>query len=106
VAGGGDATTPARRAADALERMGARAEAAAAAAVIRELEGAAPAPPLTSRECEVLRLVAEGKTNRTIAEHLVVSEHTVNRHVTNTLTKLGVGTRSAAVAEAMRRELI
>lgn len=103
----GDAIGHARAAADALERMGARAEADAAAALLREIGGAARGPALlTSRECEVLRLVAEGRTNKAIAEQLVVSEHTVNRHLTNILTKLGVGTRSAAVAEAMRREII
>jgi DNA-binding NarL/FixJ family response regulator len=90
-----------------LRRLGAHTEADAAAASARELEVRAPSPALlTPRECEVVRLVAEGKTNRAIAEHLVVSEHTVNRHVSNILTKLGVGTRSAAVAQAMRRELI
>jgi DNA-binding NarL/FixJ family response regulator len=102
-----DALSHARAAADAQERIGAHAEADAATAFARELESEAPAPALlTPRECEVLRLVAEGRTNRAIAEHLVVSEHTVNRHITNILTKLGVGTRSAAVARAMRRDLI
>ena len=43
---------------------------------------------LTPREHEVLRLLAEGLTNRQIAERLVVSEHTVHRHVTNLLRKL------------------
>lgn len=103
----GDAHRHARAAADTLEHMGARVEADAAAGFARALEGRAPASVLlTSREREVLRLVAGGRTNRAIAEQLVVSEHTVNRHVTNILTKLGVGTRSAAVADAMRRDLI
>jgi ATP/maltotriose-dependent transcriptional regulator MalT len=101
-----DALSHARTVADALERMGARGEADAADALVRQIEGRSPVSPLTPREREVLRLVAEGRTNRAIAEHLVVSTHTVNRHVTNILTKLDVGTRSAAVAEAMRRELI
>jgi DNA-binding NarL/FixJ family response regulator len=101
-----DAHSHARAAADTLERIGAHAGADAAAALAREFEGGQPASPLTSRECEVLRRVAEGRTNKVIAKDLVVSEHTVNRHVTNILAKLGVGTRSAAVAEAMRRELI
>jgi DNA-binding NarL/FixJ family response regulator len=101
-----DALGHACAAADAFAAMGAHAEADAAAALIRELEGQAPASPLTARECEVLRLIAQGKTNKAIAEQLVVSEHTVNRHVTNILTSLDVGTRSAAVAEALRRELI
>jgi DNA-binding NarL/FixJ family response regulator len=100
-----DALDHARAAADALERLGASAD--PAATLVRELEGGKRGPALlTAREREVLRLVADGRTNRAIAKELVVSEHTVNRHVTNILTKLGVSTRSAAVAEAMRRELI
>lgn len=101
-----DALGHARAALDMLERLGARGEADAAAALARELEGGDAGSPLTSREREVLRLVANGRTNKAIAEQLVLSEHTVNRHVTNILTKLGVGTRSAAVAEAMRRGVI
>lgn len=62
--------------------------------------------PLTSRECEVLGLVARGLTNRDVARALVVSEHTVNRHMTNILGKLEVGSRSAAVALALRDGLI
>ena len=44
----------------------------------------------------MLRLVAEGLTNRQIAERLVVSEHTIHRHVTNTLRKLELPSRTAA----------
>ncbi len=61
---------------------------------------------LTSREREVLALVAQGMTNKLVAADLVLSEHTVNRHMTNILTKLGTGSRSAAVAEAMRSGLL
>jgi DNA-binding NarL/FixJ family response regulator len=50
--------------------------------------------------------VAGGKSDRTIAGELVLSEHTVHRHVANILTKLGCATRSAAVAEALRQRLI
>jgi DNA-binding NarL/FixJ family response regulator len=102
-----DALGHARAAADTLGRLGASPDVDGAATLVQQLgnEKSAPAS-LTAREREVLRLVAEGRTNRAIAEQLVVSEHTVNRHVTNILTKLGVGTRSAAVARAMHRELI
>ena len=55
---------------------------------------------LTGREHEVLRLVAQGLSNRQIAERLVVSEHTVHRHVANIYARLGVSTRAAAVALA------
>ncbi len=59
-------------------------------------------PPITRRERDVLRLVADGLTNRQIAERLVVSEHTVHRHVTNILRKLDVPSRAAAAAYAVR----
>ena len=61
--------------------------------------------PLSAREREVLALIVEGLTNRQIAERLVLSEHTVHRHVTNLLGKLGVHSRSAAAALAVRSEL-
>jgi DNA-binding CsgD family transcriptional regulator/tetratricopeptide (TPR) repeat protein len=60
---------------------------------------------LTPRELEVLRLVATGKSNREIASALVISEHTVARHVQNILTKLGVGSRTAAGAFAFEHDL-
>jgi DNA-binding NarL/FixJ family response regulator len=61
---------------------------------------------LTDRECEVLRLVAEGRTNRQIAEELVLSEHTIARHLSNIFTKLGVHSRTAAAAFAFEHELL
>jgi DNA-binding NarL/FixJ family response regulator len=60
---------------------------------------------LTKREMEVLRLVAEGMNNQSIAERLFVSDHTVHRHLANILRKLSVSTRAAAVAQAARRGL-
>lgn len=56
--------------------------------------------PLSPREAEVLRLVAAGRTNRSIAAELTLSEKTVHRHVSSILTKLGVGSRTAAAAYA------
>jgi pimeloyl-ACP methyl ester carboxylesterase/DNA-binding CsgD family transcriptional regulator len=56
--------------------------------------------PLTRRETEVLRLVASGLSNREIASSLVLSEHTVHRHVANILAKLGVPSRAAAASFA------
>jgi pimeloyl-ACP methyl ester carboxylesterase/DNA-binding CsgD family transcriptional regulator len=61
---------------------------------------------LTSRETEVLALVADGLSDREIAERLVLSPHTVHRHVANVRTKLGLPTRAAAVAAAARRGLL
>jgi len=62
--------------------------------------------PLTQRETEVLRLVAAGLSNREIASSLVLSEHTVHRHVANILRKLTQSTRAAAAAHATRAGLI
>jgi len=61
---------------------------------------------LTARELEVLRLVAAGKTNREIALELVVSEHTVARHLQNIFAKLGVSSRTSATAFAFEHELV
>lgn len=62
--------------------------------------------PLSRRETEVLRLVAEGLSNREIASSLVLSEHTVHRHVANILRKLGHSTRAAAAAHGARLGLV
>jgi LuxR family maltose regulon positive regulatory protein len=59
--------------------------------------------PLTSRELEVLALLAAGKTNQMIANDLVISLDTVKRHVTHIFDKLGVANRTQAAARA--REL-
>jgi ATP/maltotriose-dependent transcriptional regulator MalT len=61
---------------------------------------------LTVREQQVLRLVARGETNRAIAAELVLSERTVDRHVSNILGKLGVSSRSAATAYAFQHRLL
>ncbi len=61
---------------------------------------------LTPRELQVLRLVAAGETNRAIAAALVLSERTVDRHVSNIFSKLGTSSRSAATAYAYRHELV
>jgi DNA-binding CsgD family transcriptional regulator len=61
---------------------------------------------LSSREIEVLRLVAEGMTNREIAARLVISERTVDRHVSNVFSKLDVSSRAAATAYAYEHQLL
>ncbi|WP_433431524.1 response regulator [Nonomuraea sp. CA-141351] len=67
----------------------------------------APGPePLSQRELEVLALVAAGTTNRDAAARLFISEATVKTHLLNIYTKLGVGDRAAAVAEAFNRGLL
>jgi ATP/maltotriose-dependent transcriptional regulator MalT len=61
---------------------------------------------LTERELEVLRLVARGCTNREIADELVLSEHTVRRHLQNVFGRLGISSRAAAAAFAVRHDLL
>jgi len=86
----------------AFARLGARADLRRVATAL----GASPGPAgLTSRELDVLRLVAAGRTNREIAVELVISEHTVSRHVQNIFAKLGISTRAAAAAFAVEHRL-
>jgi LuxR family maltose regulon positive regulatory protein len=96
-----------------LDELGAGGEAARA----RELLVGLGAPPvarraapgeqlLTTRELEVLRLVAEGLTDGEIAARLVLSRHTVHRHLQNAYARLGCSSRVAAVVEANRLGLL
>jgi DNA-binding NarL/FixJ family response regulator len=80
-----------------------------ALAQVKALTGTVPrqAPGgLTSREVEVLALVAKGRTNRQIADELVISEKTVARHVSNIFSKIGVASRAAATAYAYEHDLV
>jgi ATP/maltotriose-dependent transcriptional regulator MalT len=95
----------------ALEFESARAtfEALGAApeiARVDRLVGRKESHGLSARELEVLRLLASGRTNRDIATELVVSEHTVARHVQNIFAKLGVSSRTAATAFAFEHDLV
>ena len=102
------------RALDVLTRLDARLEVSYAQAVRDRLGSPQPAKSaalrdtsgLTAREVEVLRLISSGLSNQAIADRLCISEHTVHRHVANTLSKLDVPSRSAAVALAARLGLI
>ena len=87
-----------------FEQLGAATEIAS----VDRLSPARPAHPggLTPREAQVLALLAKGKTNREISSELVLSEHTVARHVQNILGKLGVSSRTAASAFAFEHHLI
>jgi LuxR family maltose regulon positive regulatory protein len=96
-----------------LDDIGAVAEAARAREVLREL--GAPPPPrrararaelLTPREIEILRLVSEGLTDGAIAARLVLSKHTVHRHIQNAYARLGCSSRASAVAKANRLNLL
>jgi LuxR family maltose regulon positive regulatory protein len=96
-----------------LDEIGAVAEAARA----RKLLGSLGAPPkarpasprnqlLTRREVEILRLVSDGLTDSQIATRLVLSKHTVHRHLQNAYAKLGCSSRASAVAKANRLNLL
>jgi DNA-binding NarL/FixJ family response regulator len=75
--------------------------------VVRTAErGTAVEEPLTTREHEVLQLVAEGLPNKIIAARLKVSEHTVKFHVSSIMLKLGAASRTEAVTAAARRGLL
>ena len=86
----------------AFATLGAKADLRLVASLLRP--SALPAR-LTTRELDVLRLVAAGRTNRDIAAELVISEHTVGRHLQNIFTKLGVSSRAAAAAFAVEHRL-
>jgi len=76
---------------------------------VRRAFGAQPGAggaQLTGREVEVLRLLAAGRTNREIAVELVISERTVDRHVSNVFSKLDVQSRSAATAYAYEHGIV
>jgi NarL family two-component system response regulator LiaR len=62
--------------------------------------------PLTDREVQVLKLVAQGHTNKEIAEKLVVSEGTVGTHISNILEKLHLANRTQAALYALRRGMV
>lgn len=89
----------------AFQRLGAAPDLA------RMEELSRPAAPeadgeLTSREVQVLRLVAAGKTNQEIADELFISEKTVARHMSNIFSKLGLPNRAAATAYAYEHDLV
>jgi DNA-binding NarL/FixJ family response regulator len=89
---------------EAAERQARAADEAMRA--MRAAADEAPVTDLTPREVEVLRLVADGLTNPAIAERLVISEHTVHRHLANILMKLGLSSRAAAAAWAAQHGLV
>lgn len=75
-------------------------------AMVERILGPEPDVTLSAREVEVLRLVASGRTNKEIGEVLVISEHTVARHLQNAFLKIGVSSRAAAVVFALDHGLM
>lgn len=69
----------------------------------KEVEYRKPLHVLTRRECEVLQLLADGKSNRGIGEALYISEKTVKNHVSNILQKMNANDRTQAVVEAIKK---
>jgi ATP/maltotriose-dependent transcriptional regulator MalT len=103
------AAEQAREAHEALARMQGEREAQRAGAPMDELDdpvSAKAASTLTPRELDVLKLVAQGLSNTEIAQRLVLSEHTVHRHLANILRKLNLSSRAAAAAWGTREGLI
>jgi DNA-binding NarL/FixJ family response regulator len=78
----------------------------AAAGRARVTVSGAAVSVLTPRELDVLKLVAQGLSNSDIARRLVLSEHTVHRHLANILRKLGLSSRAAAAAWGVRTGLM
>jgi DNA-binding CsgD family transcriptional regulator len=105
----GAAAREARAALDAFERLGAGTDADRAAGLLRSLgekaarRGQRDAGVLTKREREVLDLLAEGLTNKELAERLFLTRKTVEHHVHSILVKLGLRSRAEAAAYAVRR---
>jgi DNA-binding NarL/FixJ family response regulator len=99
------ATLELEAASEALARLGARPDLDRTRTML-DRTGHPATSGLTRREAEVLRLLATGLTNRTIAQHLHVTPRTVDTHVSSILTKLGVSTRTAATAFAHRHGLV
>jgi DNA-binding NarL/FixJ family response regulator len=93
------------RATTALTNLSASADLAQARRLAKAA-GVHDPGPLTSRELEVLRLVSEGMSNQEIAVKIVVSEHTVHRHVANILAKLGQTSRTGAATHAINAGLL
>jgi DNA-binding CsgD family transcriptional regulator len=93
-----------RAARSAFERLGARPDLDRLDAPKTRVQPASR-NPLTARELHVLRLISTGRTNKRIAEELCLSERTIDRHVTNILTKLDVRSRAAATAYAYSHKL-
>jgi len=93
---------------DAVRRVFEQLGAAPDLARLKELSATQRRLPagLTAREVEILGLVAAGKTNRAIAEALVISDHTVRRHLQNIFVKIGVSSRAAATAFAFQHDLV
>jgi DNA-binding NarL/FixJ family response regulator len=89
------------RTAHGSRRQAARTATADSSFVARSVIAVVPHELLTSRECEVAKLIARGYTNRQIAQALVVTEGTAANHVAHILSKLGVANRTQVAARML-----
>lgn len=106
-----EATEEVRSGLAVLRAVGATREAERGTALLRRLEGPPSGrdgggPMLTKREVQVLRLIARGLSNKEIALQLIVSEHTVHRHIANIFAKLNLPSRAAAATYAAQHYLL
>ncbi|MFW0790871.1 MadR family response regulator transcription factor [Gordonia sp. CPCC 205333] len=100
-------TTELVRAIETVSRGGSAFDPRSTSVVLRAVSGEAPTPQsLTDREREVIRLLAEGYSNKRIGQTLFISESTVKFHIRNIIRKLGVSKRTDAVYTASKRGLI
>ena len=88
-----------------FEQLGAAPDLARVDSLVRRATSGEP-HGLTPRELQVLRLISAGRTNKAVADELVLSERTVDRHVSNIFSKLGVSSRAAATAYAYEHRLV
>ena len=100
-----EAEYAAGRALDIAQVLATLARTDTAAEQTRAAESGEAVSVLTPRELDVLKLVAQGLSNADIARRLVLSEHTVHRHLANILRKLGLSSRAAAAAWGVRTGL-
>ena len=108
------AAAEARAALAVFEDLGAVPATEAATTVLNEIEARThgrtgetlDTAGLSQREIEVLRLVAQGLSDKEIAARLILSRHTIHRHISNILTKLDLPSRAAAAAYAAQRGLL
>ncbi|GAB16590.1 putative two-component response regulator [Gordonia effusa NBRC 100432] len=100
-------TTELVRAIETVSRGGSAFDPRSTSVVLRAVSGEAPTPQsLTDRERQVIRLLAEGFSNKRIGQTLFISESTVKFHIRNIIRKLGVSKRTDAVYTASKRGLI
>ncbi len=88
-----------------FEQLGAQPDLERVEALMKSCDEA-PQTPISAREKEVLQLLVQGRSNKSIASQLFISDRTVERHVSNIYNKLGVSSRAEATAYALKHQLV